>query len=63
MLMEADLPSDVEALRALVLEQAPELDALKVFQAEVERKRRRNPALLGGAIYWNGSAEGGLASG
>jgi len=37
MLMEADLPSDVEALRALVLEQARELDALKVFQAEVER--------------------------
>jgi transposase len=35
--MEADLPSDVEALRALVLEQARELDALKVFQAEVER--------------------------
>ena len=29
MLMEADLPSDVEALRALVLEQARELDALK----------------------------------
>jgi transposase len=37
MLMEADLPEDVEALRALVLEQARELDALKVFQAEVER--------------------------
>ncbi|GAO55723.1 IS66 family transposase [Novosphingobium sp. MD-1] len=37
MLMEADLPTDVEALRALVLEQARELDALKVFQAEVER--------------------------
>ena len=37
MLMEADLPNDVEALRALVLEQARELDALKVFQAEVER--------------------------
>ena len=35
--MEADLPNDVEALRALVLEQARELDALKVFQAEVER--------------------------
>ena len=26
-------------------------------------KRRRNPALLGGAIYPNGRAEGGLASG
>ena len=37
MLMEADLPDDVEALRALVLEQARELDALKVFRAEVER--------------------------
>jgi len=37
--MEADLPDDVEALRALVLEQARELDALKVFQAEVERLR------------------------
>jgi len=37
MLMEADLPSDVEALRTLVLEQARELDALKLFQAEVER--------------------------
>jgi transposase len=37
MLMEADLPNDVEALRALVLEQARELDALKIFQVEVER--------------------------
>ncbi|MCP1472355.1 transposase [Sphingobium sp. OAS761] len=37
MLMEADLPNDVEALRALVLEQARELDVLKVFQTEVER--------------------------
>lgn len=37
MLMEADRPDDVEALRALVLEQARELDVLKVFQAEVER--------------------------
>jgi len=27
--MEADLPSDVEALRALVLEQARELDTRK----------------------------------
>jgi hypothetical protein len=33
--MEADLPEDIEALRALVLEQARELDALKVFKAEV----------------------------
>ncbi len=39
MLMEADLPDDVIALRALVLEQARELDTLKVFQAEVERLR------------------------
>lgn len=37
MLMEADLPDDVEALRALVLEQARELDILNVFRAEVER--------------------------
>lgn len=37
MLMEADLPDDVQALRALVLEQARELDVLKVFRAEVER--------------------------
>lgn len=37
MLMEADLPSDVEALRALVLKQSRELDALTAFQAEVER--------------------------
>jgi transposase len=37
MLMEAALPNDVEALRALVLEQARELDVLKIFQAEVER--------------------------
>jgi transposase len=35
--MEADLPNDVEALHALVLEQARELDALKIFQVEVER--------------------------
>lgn len=39
MLMEADLPDDVAALRALVLKQARELDTLKVFQAEVERLR------------------------
>jgi transposase len=37
MLMEADLPDDVAALRALVLEQARELDILKLFKAEVER--------------------------
>jgi len=35
--MEADLPDDVQALRALVLEQAREIDALKVFKAEIER--------------------------
>ena len=40
MLMEADLPDDVDALRALVLEQAHELDLLKVFRAENERLRR-----------------------
>ncbi len=37
MLMAADLPDDVAALRALVLEQARELDALKTFKAEAER--------------------------
>ena len=37
MLMDADLPDDVEVLRGLVLEQARELDTLKVFRAEVER--------------------------
>ena len=39
MLMEADLPDDVVALRALILEQARELDVLKTFKAEVERLR------------------------
>ncbi len=37
MLMEADLPDDVDALRALVLEQAREIDAMKDFRAEIER--------------------------
>ncbi len=37
MLMEADLPDDVETLRTLVLEQARQIDALKGAQAEVER--------------------------
>lgn len=41
MLMEADLPGDVDALRAIVLEQAREIDTLKVTRdagdAEVER--------------------------
>lgn len=31
--------------------------------ALINRKRRRNPALLGGVIYPNGRVEGGLASG
>lgn len=39
MLIEADLPEDVEALRALVLEQARELNTLKTFRDEVERLR------------------------
>ena len=39
MLMEADLPEDVNALRAIVLEQAREIDTLKAAQAEVERLR------------------------
>ena len=37
MLMEADLPDDVDELRALVLEQARQIDALKAAHAEVER--------------------------
>jgi transposase len=37
--MEVDLPDDVDALRSLVLDQARELDALKMFKAEVERLR------------------------
>jgi transposase len=37
MLMEADLPDDVKALRALVLEQARELEALQHFKARAER--------------------------
>lgn len=37
MLMDADLPDDVEALRALVLEQARELEALQHFKARAER--------------------------
>lgn len=37
MLMETDLPDDVEALRALVLEQARELEALQHFKARAER--------------------------
>lgn len=37
MLMEADLPDDVDALRALVLEQARELEALQHFKARAER--------------------------
>ena len=39
MLMEADLPEDVNALRAIVLEQAREIDTLKAAQVEVERLR------------------------
>ena len=37
--MEADLPDDVDALRSLILDQARELEALKLFKAEVERLR------------------------
>ena len=37
--MEVDLPDDVDALRSLVLDQARELDVLKMFKAEVERLR------------------------
>jgi transposase len=38
-LIEADLPDDVDTLRAMVLEQAREIDALKVAKAEIERLR------------------------
>lgn len=37
MLVEADLPNDVDALRALVLDQSRQIDALRSAQAEVER--------------------------
>jgi transposase len=46
MLLEADLPDDVDALRALVLEQAHELDILKVFRAENERLQAIIDALM-----------------
>jgi hypothetical protein len=46
MLMEADLPDDVEALRALVLEQARELEALQHFRARAERLQAIIDALL-----------------
>jgi transposase len=46
MLMEADLPDDVDGLRALVLEQAHELDLLKVFRAENERLQAIIDALM-----------------
>jgi transposase len=46
MLMEADLPDDVDALRALVLEQAHELDLLKVFRTENERLQAIIDALM-----------------
>ncbi len=39
MLVDADLPDDVDALRALVLDQAREIDAMKSFRAEIERLR------------------------
>jgi transposase len=39
MLMEADLPDDVDALRAIVLDQARKLDTLTAAQAEIERLR------------------------
>lgn len=39
MLMEMDLPDDVGALHALVLEQAREIDNLKAVQVELERLR------------------------
>ena len=39
MLMEADLPDDVNALHTLVLEQAREIDTLKAVHVENERLR------------------------
>ena len=39
MLMAADLPGDVDALREIVLELSREVDTLKTFRAEVERLR------------------------
>ena len=39
MLMEADLPEDVNALHTLVLEQAREIDTLRAVQVENERLR------------------------
>lgn len=39
MLIEADLPDDIDALRAMVIEQAQRIDALEGAQAEVERLR------------------------
>ena len=39
MLMEAELPDDVDGLRAIVLEQARKLDTLTAAQAEIERLR------------------------
>ena len=46
MLLEADLPDDVDGLRALVLEQAHELDILKAFRAENERLQAIIDALM-----------------
>jgi transposase len=39
MLMEADLPNDIDALRAIVALQAKKIDALEALQEEVERLR------------------------
>ena len=46
MLIEADLPDDVDALRALVLEQAHELDALKAAQASANAEVERLEAII-----------------
>jgi len=45
-LIEADLPDDVDALRALVLEQAHELDALKAAQASANAEVERLEAII-----------------
>ena len=39
MLMAADLPNDIEALRAIIALQAKKIDALEVLQEEVDRLR------------------------
>ena len=46
MLIEADLPDDLDALRAMVIEQACELDALKAAQASANAEVERLQAII-----------------